>query len=92
VPQTTLKGEMADISAIVLFHWYDWVMFRDTLIKIPEDNMVLGRDLGPAIDIRPAMVRKILKENDKTVIQLTVQSLMPDKLKSEDHKTKGLQC
>jgi hypothetical protein len=30
VPQTILKGEMADISAIALFCWYEWVMFRDT--------------------------------------------------------------
>jgi hypothetical protein len=57
VPQTILKGETADISAIALFCWYEWVMFWDTFIKFPEDNMVLGRDLGPAIDIGPAMAR-----------------------------------
>jgi hypothetical protein len=34
------------------------------------------------------MARKILKENGQTVIRLTVRSLMPDKLKSEDHKAK----
>jgi hypothetical protein len=34
------------------------------------------------------MARKILKENGQTIIQLTVCSLMPDKLKSEDHKAK----
>jgi hypothetical protein len=63
-------------------------MFWDTLIKFPEDNMVLECDLGPAIDIGPAMARKILKENGQTIIQLTVCSLTPDKLKSEDHKAK----
>jgi hypothetical protein len=68
VPQTILKGETADISAIVLFFWYDWVMFWDTLIKFPDDNIVLGHGLGPAIDIGPAMARKILKENGQTVI------------------------
>jgi hypothetical protein len=26
VPQTILKGEMADISSIALFHLYDWIM------------------------------------------------------------------
>ncbi len=61
-------------------------MFWDTSIKFPEDNMVLGRDLGPAIDIGPAMASKILKENGQTVIRSTVHSLMPDELKSEDHK------
>jgi hypothetical protein len=79
---------MADISAIALFHWYDWVMFRDTSIKFHDGNMVLGRYLGPAIDIRPAMARKILKENGQTVIQSRVCSLTPDELKCEDHKAK----
>jgi hypothetical protein len=86
VPQTILKGERANISAIALFCWYEWVMLWDTLIKFPEDNMVLGRDLGPAIDIGPTMARKILKENGQTVIRSTVCSLMPDELRSEDHK------
>jgi hypothetical protein len=88
VPQTILKGETADISAIALLCWYEWVMFQNTLIKFPEDNVVLGRDLGPAINIGPAMARKILKENGQTVIRSTVRSLTPDKLKSEDHKAK----
>jgi hypothetical protein len=88
VPQTILKGEMAGISAIALFCWYDWVMFWDTSIKFPDDNMVLGRNLGRAIDIRPTMARKILKENGQTVIRSTVRSLMPDELKCEDHKAK----
>ncbi len=61
-------------------------MFWDTSIKFPEDNMVLGHDLGPAIDIGPAMARKILKETGQMVIRLTVCSLMPNELKSEDHK------
>jgi hypothetical protein len=77
---------MANISAIALFRWYEWVMFQDTLIKFPEDNMVLGCDLRPAIDIGRAMARKILKENGQTVIRSTVRSLTPDELKSEDHK------
>jgi hypothetical protein len=29
--------------------------------------MVLGRDLGPAKDIEPAMTRKVLKANGKVV-------------------------
>jgi hypothetical protein len=41
--------------------------------------MVLCRDLGRAINIRPAMTRKILKANVKVVYRLTVQLLTPDK-------------
>jgi hypothetical protein len=68
MPQTIVKGETADISAIALYCWYEWVMFLDMVIPFPEDNMVLGQDLGPAIDIGPAMARKILKENGQVVI------------------------
>jgi hypothetical protein len=39
VPQTIVKGEIAKNSAIALFHWYEWVMFRDTSIPFPEDNI-----------------------------------------------------
>jgi hypothetical protein len=72
MPQTIVKGETADISAIALYCWYEWVMFHDMAIPFPEDNMVLGRDLGPAIDIRPVMARKILKENGQVVIRSSV--------------------
>jgi hypothetical protein len=63
-------------------------MFQDTSIKFPDNNMVLGRNLGPAINIGPAMARKILKENGQTVIRSTVCSLTSDELKCEDHKAK----
>jgi hypothetical protein len=53
VPQTIVKGETANMSAIALFCCYAWVMFRDTSIPFPEDNMVLGRDVGLAINIGP---------------------------------------
>ena len=42
--------------------------------------MVLGRDLGPAIDILPAMTRKILKPNGKVVNRSTVCALAPDEM------------
>ena len=88
VPETMIKGETADISSVALFQWYEWVMFRDTSVKFPADNMVLGRDLGPAIDIGPAMSRKILKQNGHTVVRSTVRSLTEDERKSEEEKAK----
>ncbi|KAI2489517.1 hypothetical protein MHU86_25076 [Fragilaria crotonensis] len=59
VPETIVRGETANISALALFGWFEWVMFRDTSTTYPDDKMVLGRDLGPAIDIGPAMTRKV---------------------------------
>ena len=46
----------------------------------PDDTMILGRDLGPAIDIGPGMTRKILKANGKIVYRLTVRSLTLDEI------------
>ena len=47
-------------------------MYRDTSIPFPETPLVLGRDLGLAIDIGPAMTRKILKANGQIVYRSTV--------------------
>ena len=63
VPETMASGQTPDISPFAAFRWYEWVMFQDTIVSYPEDKMVLVRDLGPALDIGPAMTRKILKEN-----------------------------
>jgi hypothetical protein len=88
VPETIVSGETADISPFALFAWYEWVMFRDTSVSYPDDPMVLGRDLGPAIDIGPAMTRKVLKANGKVVYRSTVRSLNPDELADETMKRK----
>ena len=86
VPETLVMGNTADISALALFGWFEWVMFRDTVATYPDDKMVLGRDLGPAIDIGPAMTRKILKANGQVVYRSTVRSLTPDEVSDETMK------
>jgi Reverse transcriptase (RNA-dependent DNA polymerase) len=83
VPETIVSGETADISPLAQFKWYEWVMFRDTSVTYPDAPMVLGRDLGPAIDIGPAMTRKILKSNGKVVYRSTVRELTPDEMADE---------
>jgi hypothetical protein len=75
-----VSGETANISSIAEFKWYEWVMFRDTSISFPDSKMVLGRDLGPALDIGPAMTRKVIKRNGEIVFQSTVRSLTPDEM------------
>ena len=49
-------------------------------MTFPDDTMVLGRDLGPAIDIGPAMTRKVLKANGNVVYRSTVRPLSPDEM------------
>lgn len=66
-------------------------MFRDTSVTYPDDAMVLGRDLGPAIDIGAVMTRKVLKENGQVVYRSTVRPLTPDESTDETHKQRRAQ-
>jgi hypothetical protein len=43
-------------------------------VSFPEDKIVLGRYLGPAIDIGPMVTRKILKRNGSVLYRSTVRS------------------
>jgi hypothetical protein len=42
-------------------------MFHDTTVSFLGDKLVLGRYLGPSIDVGPAMMAKILKANGVVV-------------------------
>ena len=86
VPETIMNGETADISQICEFQFYQWVMFRDEIAPFPEDDLILGRWLGPAIDIGPAMTAKILKCNGEIVHRSTFRELTQAEWESEDGK------
>jgi hypothetical protein len=80
--EVKFKGETVDISTIAEYAWYDWVKFRDTAAKFPVSKIQLGRDLGAAIDIGPAMARKILKKNGSVIYRTSVSSINPDEMQS----------
>ena len=82
VPETVMSGETADISFICELGWYDWVKFRDTSEAFPNDKVVLGRYLGPSIDVGPALTAKILKMNGTIVYQSTYRGLNDDERNS----------
>jgi hypothetical protein len=63
VPEINIKGKTVDISTISEYACNEWVKFRDTATKFPLSKIQLGRDSGAAIDIGPAMTRKILNQN-----------------------------
>jgi hypothetical protein len=86
VPESKVKGETVDISTISEYAWYEWVKFRDTAAKFPVSKIQLGRDLGAAIDIGPAMARKILKKNGSGMYRTSVRSLTPDEIQSPTEK------
>ena len=70
-----MKGQASDISHICEFSWYHWVMLCDSPVQYPADNIVLGRYLGPAQDVGPAMNSKILKSNREVSLQYTLPAI-----------------
>jgi hypothetical protein len=81
-PETILSGETSDISQLCELGWYDWCKFRDVAAPFPQDKQVLGRYLGPSVDIGPAMTAKLLKSNGQVIHTSTYRSLTPDELLS----------
>ena len=85
VPETIISGETSDISIFAEHSWYEWVMFRDTTVAFPDSKEVLGRYLGPAIDVGSALTAKILKANGQVVCRSTYRSLTDKELVDENH-------
>jgi hypothetical protein len=82
VPKSKVKVETVDISTIAEYAWYEWVKFRDTAANFPVSKIQLGRDLGAAIGIGPAMTRKILKQNVSVMYRSSVRPLTQDEIQS----------
>ena len=61
VPETMMFGGTSYVIQLCEHGFYDWVMFRDELILYPDKNLLLGRYLGPAINVGPEMTAKIMK-------------------------------
>ncbi len=85
VPETIMTGNTADISHIAEFGWYDWVMFCDNVPSFPDNKLILGRYLGPAIDTGSALTAKILKPNGIFVCRSTLRHLTDEELHCPVH-------
>jgi hypothetical protein len=86
VPETIMTGNTADIIHITEFGWYNWVMFRDNEPSYPDDKLILGHYLGPAIDTGSALMAKILKLNGVFVCRSTMGHLTDEEINSSVHK------
>ncbi len=60
VPETIMSSKTANISQFCEISWYKWVKFCSSTLSFPEDLLVLGKNLGPLIDVGHAMTAKIL--------------------------------
>jgi len=86
VPEIVTLGQMADISALASYGWYDWMKYWDLKAPFPEPKVAYGKWLGPAIGIRPAITSKLLKENGQVVYASSLRPLTEDKLSDEQEK------
>jgi hypothetical protein len=87
MPETIMTGNTADISHIAEFGWYEWGMFHDNnKPSYPDNKLILGHYLGPAIDTGLALTAKILKSNGVFVCRSTLQHLTDEELSSSVHQ------
>ena len=85
-PETLVSGQTSDISPFCELQWYTWVWHWDSTSGFPEPKEQLGRWLGPAIDIGPAMSAKILKKNGLVAYTASYRPLSADELQNPDLK------
>ena len=67
LPKTVMLVGTSDRSQFCEHGFYDQVMFRDKPIQYPDKNPVLGRYLGPEIDVGPAITSKTMKGDGEVV-------------------------
>ena len=85
VSEIEISGETSDISQLYEHVLYDWFIFMEETIKYPDENTVLGRYLGPAIYVGPAIVANIMKGNGEVVNRLTYCGLKENKKSNQIH-------
>ena len=83
VPETILSGQTVDISPFVECGWCDWVKWFDSRAKYPAEREVLGRWLGPSVDVGPAMTSKILKSNGQILHLSSFRKLTEDEMQDK---------
>ena len=60
-------------------------MFIDETIQFTDENPVLGRYLGPALNFGPEMTAKITKENGEVVHRYTYDALTESEAQNSTH-------
>ena len=75
--ETVILGETADICPFCEFGILEWVKFREDSVTFPDDQMVLGKYLGPSIDVGPAMTQHDMKANGEYEDRSTLHQLTP---------------
>ena len=83
-PHMATLGEMADISNLCHFGWYEWVYFRQHTAKFPYRKEVLGRCLGPTKDEGNVMAQWVLQINGQIVPRRTLSRLKQEEMSNDN--------
>jgi hypothetical protein len=75
VPETVVLGKTAVISPYCELGFWDRVEFREQGVAFPDDALVLGKYLGPSIDVGLAMTSRVMKADGKMEDRSTVCAL-----------------
>ena len=70
-PENVILRGTSDTNQFCEHGFYDWVMFKDEPIQCPHKNLVLGRYLGPDIDVGTAMTSNTMKGNGEVLHRST---------------------
>jgi hypothetical protein len=84
VPYTIVKVQTYDITPLAEYAWYEWLNFLDNGQSFPDSKEWLGRKFGPAIDIGPAISRKVSKINGEVMLMVSVRGLTLDEMQNPD--------
>lgn len=96
-PHTRLTGQVADISNLIDFKWYDWIVYRVEGQKFPFQHQKIGRALGPATHAGNMMSQWVLTATGDVMPIQTLRRLtdseknnqsMKDRMKEFDLKIK----
>ena len=71
-PDQVAGGDTPDISHILMFYWFEPVLYLDPAISFPESKEMPGYFVGFAHNVGDFLTFKILKEDMKTVIHRSV--------------------
>ena len=76
-PHSRLTGQLTDISSIIEFGWYDWVIYRVEGHKFPLQHQRLGMALGASNNSGSAMSQWVLTSTDDVMHIQTLSHLIP---------------
>mmetsp|Transcript_19218 Transcript_19218/g.46392 ORF Transcript_19218/g.46392 Transcript_19218/m.46392 type:complete len:120 (+) Transcript_19218:335-694(+) len=79
-----MTGEIADISPLVEFDFYEWCMYLPNTKQFPEDNWTLGKYILPSTRVGPVMTAKILTQAGNYTYSLDYRPLSEDEWKDEE--------